>query len=362
MINKLNDIIDFCKNINGSQGYNDTKKQLIDEMVNDYDYAHKNMITRFQVVKDTVDGKDVSINFSEKTYRGVVGTKKKEGAKSIAEKSMQLEPNLMHKGDYLTFKMNTDDELHTYIVTSNIERCNGYDEGIFLICNQVITLIGCPLQYCNADDSSYGQKGVIDSTLMTYTDGQVKLLTQDNEYTKAIPLGYRLIFDHDNKSIFEVVKNDTVTTKDVRRIMIKKTDLDSRDDLENNIAYNEKKLELNGCVNPDIPIIETKYKIVDTKKYLHNEYCPDGYDGKMRYNYTTKIFVEDENGNDLSDVVFDIESNIDELNSKYKTIKIISQGNNFIEIKNVAGGSDKDLNIIFKKDNIELPIKIKLDR
>lgn len=361
MINKLNDIIDFCRNINGSQDYNDTKKQLIDEMVNDYDYAHKNMITRFQVVKDTVDGKDVSINFSEKTYRGVVGTKKKEGAKSIAEKTMQLEPNLMHKGDYLTFKMNTDDELHTYIVTSNIERCNGYDEGIFLICNQVITLIGCPLQYCNADDSSYGQKGVVDSALMTYTDGLVKLLTQDNEYTKSIPLGYRLIFDHDNKSIFEVVKNDTVTTKDVRRIMIKKTDFDSRDDLENNIAYNEKKLEFDeDYENPRHNEID--YIIKDTEGYYHSKYCPDGYDLELSKRDCTKIYICDELENDLSDIVFDITSNIDIVNKYDSSVEIVSQGNNYIEVKNLYGYNGNDFIITFEKDDIKIPIKIKLSR
>lgn len=313
-------------------------------------------IYMFEESLESLEGFDIIINNKTKT-RAYITNNINEYLENKEMRAMSVRNEIeLEKGDYIYF------ENKNWIVLTDIDNHKSHKRCKIVKCNRVINLIGCPQQYAYADDSSYGQKGVINSTMMTYTDGQVKLSTQNNEYTKSIPLGYRLIFGNDKNMVYEVSKNDIMTTEASRRIMIKKTDFDPRDDLENNIAYNEKKLELNGYVNPDIPIIETKYKIVDTKKYLHNEYCPDGYDGKMRYNYTTKIFVEDENGNDLSDVVFDIESNIDELNSKYKIIKIISQGNNFIEIKNVAGASDKDLNIIFKKDNIELPIKIKLDR
>ena len=97
-------------------------------------------------------------------------------------------------------------------------------------------------------------------------------------------------------------------------------------------------------------MISAKDKVVDVSKQSYSTMVSKGKVVKSR--------VADK----FENMINNAENRNQELNNKYKAIEIISQGNNFIEIKNVAGASDKDLNIIFKKDNIELPIKIKLDR
>ena len=352
-------------NLINNMGYNKTIKQsIIETMVDEYDLAHKELITRFSVVKNTVDGKDVSINFSKDTYRGVVGVKKKEGATSKGEKTMQLEPNLMHQGDYLSFKMNEYDEVHDYLVTSDIERKNGYDEGVFLKCNNILVLnkdISFP---CYMDDSSYGQKGVIDTNYITYTDGQVKILIQDNKWTRSIPDGYRFIFKNSYKSCYEVVKDSTETTGNIRRIMVKKTKyMPNKDDLENNIAYNTKKLELNGYINDDVDITNDnkniiKYKIKDSKNYIEkNNY---EYDCVLYYTMKDKFYVVDKDNNDLLNEDWTITSNIDDINKKGNIVNILKQEKNYIEIK-CYGNSEELLILNFEKDNNKLTIKVKLE-
>lgn len=230
------------------------------------------------------------------------------------------------------------------------------------LCFQEFNLPDCPKQYAFVDDSSYGQKGVNSSTLMDFVDGQLKCYVQDNIYTRAIPDGYRIMFDGLKGEVYEVTQNTIVTTRYVRRISFKKTDDDDRDDFKNNIAYNSKKLLFGeDYENPRHEEI-VEYKVKDSKNYYHGKYCPDGYDLKLSKRYSTKIYICDSEGNDLSDTIFNITSNIDKINEHEETIKVISQGNNYIEIENIYGYSNTDLIITFTKDDISIPIKIKLSR
>lgn len=229
------------------------------------------------------------------------------------------------------------------------------------LCFQEFNLPDCPKQYVFLDDSSYGQKGVNSSPLMDFVDGQLKCYVQDNIYTRAIPDGYRIMFDGLRGEVYEVTQNTIVTTRYVRRISFKKTDDDDRDDFKNNIAYNYKKLIFNeDYENPRHS--EINYTIKDTKGYYHSKYCPDGYDLELCKRDCTKIYICDELGNDLSDIVFDITSNIDIVNKYDSSVEIVSQGNNYIEVKNLYGYNGSDFVITFKKDDIKIPIKIKLSR
>lgn len=116
------DDLKYYTTINGLRGYKNQKDALIGEMVRDYNIAHQNLITRYSVIKNTIDGKDIFINFSDTPTRGVIGIKKKNGATSDMEEIVQVDPNLIKRGDYISFKYNETDTLNNYIVTSRIEK------------------------------------------------------------------------------------------------------------------------------------------------------------------------------------------------------------------------------------------------
>lgn len=312
-------------------------------------------IYMFEESLESLEGFDVTINNKIKT-RAYITNNINEYLENKEMRAMSVRNEIeLEKGDYIYF------ENKIWIVLTDIDNHKSHKRCKIVKCNRVINLIGCPQQYAYADDSSYGQKGVVNSTLMTYTDGQVKLSTQNNEYTKSIPLGYRLIFGNDKNMVYEVTKNDIMTTEASRRIMIKKTDFDLRDDLKNNIAYNEKKLEFDeDYENPRHNEID--YIIKDTEGYYHSKYCPDGYDLELCKRDCTKIYICDELGNNLSDIVFDITSNINIVNKYDSSVEIVSQGNNYIEVKNLYGYNGNDFIITFEKDDIKIPIKIKLSR
>ena len=312
-------------------------------------------IYMFEESLESLEGFDITINNKIKT-RAYITNNINEYLENKEMRAMSVRNEIeLEKGDYIYF----EDKI--WIILTDIDNHNSHKRCKIVKCNRVINLPDCPEQYAYADDSSYGQKGIVNSTLMTYADGQVKLLTQNNEYTKSIPLGYRLIFGNDKNMVYEVTKNDIMTTEASRRIMLKKTDFDLRDDLKNNIAYNEKKLEFGeDYENPRHNEID--YIIKDTEGYYHSKYCPDGYDLELCKRDCTKIYICDKLGNDLSDIVFDITSNIDIVNKYDSSVEIVSQGNNYIEVKNLYGYNGNDFIITFKKDDIKIPIKIKLSR
>ena len=312
-------------------------------------------IYMFEESLESLEGFDIIINNKIKT-RAYITNNINEYLENKEMRAMSVRNEIeLEKGDYIYF----EDKI--WIILTDIDNHNSHKRCKIVKCNRVINLPDCPKQYAYADDSSYGQKGIVNSTLMTYADGQVKLSTQNNEYTKSIPLGYRLIFGNDKNMVYEVTKNDIITTEASRIIMLKKTDYDSRYDLKNNIAYNEKKLEFDeDYENPRHN--EIYYIIKDTEGYYHGKYCPDGYDLELCKRDCTKIYICDELENDLSDIEFNITSNIDIVNKYDSSVEIVSQGNNYIEVKNLYGYNGNDFIITFEKDNIKIPIKIKLSR
>ena len=114
-------LLDYITTINGLKQSDGFEKDCeILDMVDDYEVAKDEVITRFDVIVNTSDGKDIYINNSSKAIRGVVITKKKQGATSSKEDYIQTRPNLIKRGDYLKFRYNENDILHDYIITSDI--------------------------------------------------------------------------------------------------------------------------------------------------------------------------------------------------------------------------------------------------
>jgi hypothetical protein len=110
-MDSLSNVINYCKVINGSKGFNNIKTQLLNEMANDYNIGREDAIYRFDVLINTIDAKDVYINDSTIPIKGVVDVKKKQTADTEMEESLQVYPNQIKQGDYVKFKINDTDTL-----------------------------------------------------------------------------------------------------------------------------------------------------------------------------------------------------------------------------------------------------------
>lgn len=235
-------LLNFCKIVNKSKGCNSRKNQLINEMVSDYNHGVDNLITRFSVLINTVDAKDIFINDSEESVKGVIDITRKYTAESEIEKSVQMYPNLMKSGDYITFKMNEYDEFHTCIITSTIEKKRGYDEGIFLNCNNILKWKDNNKEYsyyCVIANDSYGSKqSKSDDRIMT-DDTKAKIIVQNNEDTRKIKKSQRFIFSNSTEDIYSVVDITKSIDIGIITLVCKKEVQRNEDDMENNIGYNK---------------------------------------------------------------------------------------------------------------------------
>lgn len=245
------DDLKYIKTINNTLGKNNTKEALLDEMVSDYNAGVENTIMRFHVVVNTTDGKDVYVNDSLTPIRGVIDTKKKQGAKSESEQSLQVYPNLIKTGDVVRFKMNETDEFHNYLITSDIDKKRGYDEVIFLECNQTLNLKGWdkPIP-CVASNDSYGVKLNESVLQFSFRDAKMKVQVQKNSITKTIKNGTRFIFDNSEDDIYRVIDKSSAISSNIIVLMLEKVETKVGDDFVNNIACND--------IVPDTP---TTYNI-----------------------------------------------------------------------------------------------------
>lgn len=254
--------------------------------------------------------------------------------RSIIEKHIYLLPDtVVDLGNYIKYKD------RTYIVyefedniLSPMARC--------YLCNNTInsSIFKEPIPaYCT--NSTYGDKGVIETTYINEIDGKILLYIQNNKETKSIPLDMRFIFDNDKNQVYKVVKTETVTTGNLRKIVVAKDDYSEKDDLANNIAYNrflDNSIKEDGT--QDFNIISTNGQSL-IRKYATNKFTIVNKDGKTT---SDKWGISlDYNGNDTNSI----------------TIK--SQTDNSIELINNIGYSDKQIKITF--ENAVLSKKYTLD-
>ena len=138
-----------------------------------------------------------------------------------------------------------------------------------LLCFKTLNYKGLEeLIYTWNDNSSYGVKGEMETTYIKEVDGKVQFKMQNNKYTKIIKNGWRFIFDNDENQVYEVVDNSTVTTNNVRRIVMNKTVSCAYDDFEHNIAYN-KCLEDTPIVPDPVPSGDTYIKSSNNTMNIH---------------------------------------------------------------------------------------------
>ena len=267
----LNDL-KYYKSVNNLSGVNGCRDSFLSEMVNDYNEAKANVITRFAVMINTVDAKDIYINEATTSIKGVIDTRKQQGATSEKEEYVQTYPNLIKSGDNLKFKYRSDDDYNYALITSKIEKKNGYDEGVFLLCNQFVKWKGLSIEPipCWLNNSSYGSKGEVHNIVqISDFDARAVIRMTCNEYTEQIRNGMRFIFNHSKDDVYEVTKKTTAYNSNgvngYMQLTCKYVKWVQEDDFNNNIAFNSF-LEDNVDPSIDITLIGEEFVLIGSSE------------------------------------------------------------------------------------------------
>lgn len=152
---------------------------------------------------------------------------------STSKKKMYLRPDFkIDKGDYVTYD-------------SRIFMVEEFEENLLSPCAKVTTCnqtLNCKGQSkpipCIADNTAYGVKGVQDNGHFIEGDSRLKILVQKNKETDKYYEDMRFIFN--NKTSYKITKIENIVSYEIYVIEMEWTPLSPLDDLENNIAYNEK--------------------------------------------------------------------------------------------------------------------------
>jgi hypothetical protein len=234
----IGNIINYCRTINGSKGFDDRKSQLQSEMTTDYNIARPNVVTRFSIMVNTIDGKDVYINNSDTLIRGVIDVKRHQTADTEMEETVQVYPNQIKCGDYLKFKVNDTDELRDYIITSKIEKKHGYDEGVFKECNHLLkwvykgNLYDTQVIISNQTKYTLGISTIVAG--ITEGDSRYVITLPYNSKTQNIKVGQRFIF---NANAWKVTQTDFVSDVGLLSILLGQDSINTEiDDVDNEIA------------------------------------------------------------------------------------------------------------------------------
>lgn len=79
--------------------------------------------------------------------------------------------------------------------------------------------------------------GLADKVYMSNLDGKRRVIITDNEATKYFAIGSRIAISHN--AVFEVTHIDDFTRPGVKECIVQQVFTTSKDDLENNLAYNK---------------------------------------------------------------------------------------------------------------------------
>lgn len=111
---------------------------------------------------------------------------------------------------------------------------------------------------CACEDTAYNDKGEISVDYFSMVDGKIAIYVPVNKDTVKISQNMRFIFNHDKDAVFEVISMKNVSTPNIYKIVMKKVEyFEGKDDLENNIAYNEKFVDS----GEDVPVVTDGYVI-----------------------------------------------------------------------------------------------------
>lgn len=277
-------ILDYIRKVNGIDKNKDLKQNEIDDMVGDYEYGKEMLVTRFSIMINTSDALDVYINSNKEPIKAIVDEKKSYTATSNYEETIQVYPQLINSGDYVSFKKFHEPERNTYLITSEIKSNRDNYEGIIIKCNQTFKWKdknGIHEFPCYCKNDSYGVKDTSSSDKLSLMETKLKIYIQYNEETKNIKENLRVMFNHREEDIYKVISASTVTNDKLLILTcVNDTYQPQHDDLENNLAYN--KLSKDNIENPPIQQ-PTTYEIIGENRIIHKN------------NYTYKLSPNNEN-------------------------------------------------------------------
>ena len=261
--------LDYFRKINRLGNGNTTRNSLIESMVEDYNIAHDNLIHRFDIRINSISALDCYFNMSEDPIKAVIDEKKDYTSSSNIEETIQTYPNLIKTGYYFKMKRNETDNDNYYLITSEIKKQDGYDEGVFLKCNQTFKWKdenGIHVYPCVSSNDSYGVKQATSSGTLTELEIKLKIKIQNNEDTRKLMPNLRIMFSHSktdiykiisiNKSIYEGVITITCVNDEYRPL---------DDDLENNLCSQNDSNNSNN----NTPIEPTDYEIIGENSFKH---------------------------------------------------------------------------------------------
>lgn len=231
----------------------------------------------------------------------------------------------------------------TYLVMSNIDNHYSYKTCTISHCNQTLNWKGLDKSIpCVSEDTAYNDKGEINLDYFSMVDGKLACYVPVNEKTNQIKQNMRFIFNHDERMIFEVISIKNVTTPNIYKIVMKKVEyFEGKDDLVNNIAYNDDILgEDKPVINPsDGYDIVSSLGTFDIRQYGASTFTimNDGVSDIEEWN-----IVVDYNGVDTAH------------------IKVEAITSNSVKIRNSKGANENKLTLNFVKGDISISKEVRL--
>lgn len=293
----------------------------------------------FKIQLKSAEGRDLEIDGIQ--TRGILLNHLNDMSTTKEQRGLNVElDTIIDVGSYV--KDIAEDKI--YMVVSNIDNHYSYKTCTLSYCNQTINWKGlkAPIP-CVCEDTAYNDKGEINIDYFSMVDGKIAVYVPVNEITNQIKQNMRFIFNHNAMMIFEAILIKNVTTPNIYKIVMKKVEyFKEKDDLENNIAYNDDILGSDDVITP-IPSegysITSSSGLFDIRQYgasvftvMNNDVADDG---------TWEITI-DYNGVDTAH------------------IKVESLTSNSIKIRNLKGLNENKLKLNFIKGDITISQEVGL--
>lgn len=202
------------------------------------------------------EGKDLLINGKE--IRGIVRNDQNPMSETKEDRSLIVDLDVsIDRGNYVEHKGST------YMIVTKVDEESFYQKCKIRECNQTLNCKGQlnPIP-CVVDNTVHGT-GVKDNGYFVEYDSRLKILVQKNKETDRYYVGMRFIFN--NKFSYEITKLDDITSNEIYMMELVLSPLSPLDDLENNIAHNEK-LEDNPLESYEIIGVD-RIKVGQTETY-----------------------------------------------------------------------------------------------
>lgn len=203
------------------------------------------------------EGKDLLINGKE--IRGIVRNDQNPMSETKEDRSLIVDLDVsINRGNYVEHKNST------YMIVTKVDEESFYQKCKIRECNQTLNCKGQskPIP-CVVDNTVHGT-GVKDNGYFVEYDSRLKILIQKNKETDRYYIGMRFIFN--NRFCYKITKIDNITSNEIYMIELVLSSLSPLDDLENNIAYNEKLEDNKPPENYEIIGVD-KIKVGQTSAY-----------------------------------------------------------------------------------------------